>query len=100
MKSTEILDLMVQDHTQLMRYLNNVEGSLESDSSILHQAFNTFQWNLEKHFFVEETMSELIWCWRKGNKTIYTKRLDIAQKAKKEGLLVTVLRNRSHIFRD
>ena len=44
-------------------------------------------------------MSELIWCWRKGNKTIYTKRVDVAEQAMKEGYIVTVLSNRSHIFR-
>ena len=45
-------------------------------------------------------MSELIWCWRKGNKTIYTKRVDVAGQAKKEGYMVKVLKNVPHIFRN
>jgi hypothetical protein len=44
-------------------------------------------------------MSELLLCWRKGNKKIYTKRLDIAEKAMKEGYFVKVLRNSPYIFR-
>ena len=45
-------------------------------------------------------MSELIWYWRKGNKTIYTKRVDVAEQAIKEGFLVTILKNRPHIFKN
>jgi len=33
-------------------------------------------------------MSDFIWHWTNGNKTIYTKRNDIAEKAMKEGMLV------------
>ncbi len=45
-------------------------------------------------------MSEMIWCWVKGNKRIYTKRLDIAEQAIKEGFQVTVFKNKSHIFKN
>ena len=54
MKSTEILDLMVKDHIRLMEYLNDVEKNLGRDFGFLSNSFNTFQWNLEKHFFIEE----------------------------------------------
>jgi iron-sulfur cluster repair protein YtfE (RIC family) len=54
MKSTEILDLMVRDHNRLMEYLKEVENNLGHDFGFLSNSFNTFQWNLEKHFFVEE----------------------------------------------
>ncbi len=54
MKSTEILDLMIKDHTCLMDYLKNVENNLGRDFGFLSNSFNTFQWNLEKHFFIEE----------------------------------------------
>ena len=54
MKSTAILDLMVKDHIQLMDYLKEVEKNLGRDFGFLSNSFNTFQWNLEKHFFVEE----------------------------------------------
>ena len=54
MKSTEILDLMVRDHNRLMEYLKDVENNFGRDFGFLGESFNTFQWNLEKHFFVEE----------------------------------------------
>jgi iron-sulfur cluster repair protein YtfE (RIC family) len=54
MKSTAILDLMVKDHNRLMEYLKEVENNLGRGFGFLSQSFNTFQWNLEKHFFVEE----------------------------------------------
>lgn len=54
MRSTAILDLMVKDHNQLMQYLKNVENNLGNDFGFLSDSFNTFQWNLEKHFFIEE----------------------------------------------
>lgn len=54
MKSTAILDLMVKDHDRLMDYLKDVENNFGRDFGFLSQSFNTFQWNLEKHFFVEE----------------------------------------------
>ncbi len=44
-------------------------------------------------------MSEMIWCWRKGNKSIYTKSFDIAEKALKDGFQVIVVKNRSKIFK-
>ena len=54
MKSTEILDLMVLDHNRLMQYLKDVENNIGHDFGFLSNSFNTFQWNLEKHFFAEE----------------------------------------------
>jgi hemerythrin superfamily protein len=40
MKSSSILDVMATDHTRLLK--------------VLSKSFTIFQWNLEKHFFVEE----------------------------------------------
>jgi hemerythrin superfamily protein len=54
MKSIEILDLMLKDHNRLIEYLKDVENNLGRDFGFLSNSFNTFQWNLEKHFFVEE----------------------------------------------
>ena len=54
MKSTAILDLMVKDHKRLIEYLKDVEKNLGQDFGLLSRAFNVFQWNLKKHFFVEE----------------------------------------------
>ena len=54
MKSTAILELMIEDHDRLMEYLKEVENNFGRDFGFLSESFNTFQWNLEKHFFVEE----------------------------------------------
>ena len=54
MKSNDILDVMVKDHNRLMKYLEDVKKNIKSDFDVLLKSFNTFEWNLEKHFFVEE----------------------------------------------
>jgi hypothetical protein len=54
MKSNELLNVMVKDHNRLMNCLKDVKNNLESDFEVLLKSFNTFEWNLEKHFFVEE----------------------------------------------
>ena len=54
MKSNAILDVMVKNHNHLMRYLEDVKKNIKSDFDVLLKSFNTFEWNLEKHFFVEE----------------------------------------------
>jgi hypothetical protein len=54
MKSTIISDLMIKDHTRLSEYLKDVENNFGRDFGFLSNSFNTFQWNLEKHFFAEE----------------------------------------------
>ncbi len=54
MKSTAILDLMVKDHNRIMEYLKDVEKNIGRNFGFLSNSFNTFQWNLEKHFFIEE----------------------------------------------
>ena len=54
MKSTAITELMIKDHVKLMKYLKDVEKNFGRDFGFLSDSFNTFQWTLEKHFFVEE----------------------------------------------
>ena len=54
MKSTEILTLMIKDHTKIVKLLTNVKKSLEQDLSTTMKAFDTFEWELEKHIFTEE----------------------------------------------
>lgn len=41
----------------------------------------------------------MIWCWRKGNKCIYTSSFNVAEQALKQGFQVEVLKSRSNIFR-
>ena len=54
MKSTAILELMVRDHVKLLKYLTDVEEKLQKDPMAALPSFKIFEWNLEKHFFVEE----------------------------------------------
>ena len=44
-------------------------------------------------------MSELLWCWRKGNKQIYTRNFAVAEQAMNEGFFVKVLRGKPHIIK-
>jgi hypothetical protein len=44
-------------------------------------------------------MYEFIWHWTKGNKKIYTRRTDVAEKAMREGFLVMGIKEKSHIFK-
>lgn len=46
-----------------------------------------------------EYMAEYIWCWRKGDRTIYTQCYETAQQAKRAGYFVSVVQEKSHIFR-
>ena len=54
MKTTAILDLMVKDHARLMQLLKIAESHFGQAKDELMKSFHTFEWNLEKHFFVEE----------------------------------------------
>ncbi|MFW6120008.1 MAG: hypothetical protein ACOC80_03790 [Petrotogales bacterium] len=44
-------------------------------------------------------MYEFVWHWNKGNKKIYTRRTDVAEKAMKEGFLVMGIKAKPHIFK-
>jgi len=44
-------------------------------------------------------MSEFIWHWRNGNKRIYTKKTEIAEKAMKDGMLVMGIRIKPNIIK-
>ena len=54
MESNKLLDILIKDHNRLIKYLKDVKDNLKSDFEVLLKSFNTFEWNLEKHFFVEE----------------------------------------------
>ena len=47
----------------------------------------------------EIKMSEFIWHWTNGNKKIYTKKTEVAEKAMKEGMLVMGTKMRPDIIR-
>jgi len=53
-KSTNILNLMVKDHYKIEDLLNNLEEKNNEDFDSMKNAFNIFEWELEKHIFTEE----------------------------------------------
>ncbi|MGF3553992.1 MAG: hypothetical protein ACQXXF_01785 [Thermoplasmatota archaeon] len=44
-------------------------------------------------------MSEFIWYWTKGNSKIYTKNIEIADKAMKEGFLIMGKKIKNNIIK-
>ena len=43
-------------------------------------------------------MPERVMCWKKGNTKVFTKRIDLAEKAIDKGHFVTVLKDKPRIF--
>lgn len=60
--------------------------------------YDSLEW-LKHLILVVGLMSKLILYWQKGNKRIYTKRLDVAEQAMEEGHMVTILKNAPYIFK-
>jgi iron-sulfur cluster repair protein YtfE (RIC family) len=54
MKSTAILDLMIKDHGKIVKLLLDVEKSIGMELVSTMNVFDTFEWELEKHIFIEE----------------------------------------------
>ena len=54
MKSTAILDLMIKDHGKIVKLLLDVEKSIGMELISTMKVFDTFEWELEKHIFIEE----------------------------------------------
>ncbi|DAC72343.1 MAG TPA: hypothetical protein DSN98_05630 [Thermoplasmata archaeon] len=54
MKSTAILDLMIKDHGKILKLLQDVEKSIGMELVSTMKVFDTFEWELEKHIFIEE----------------------------------------------
>ncbi len=44
-------------------------------------------------------MTTMMWTWSKENSRFYTKNLDAVKQAKKDGYLVDILKEKSHIFK-
>lgn len=53
-ESTNILALMVKDHCKIEQLIDNLEANVEKDYPTMTESFNKFEWELEKHIFVEE----------------------------------------------
>jgi hypothetical protein len=54
MKTTAILDLMIKDHGKIVKLLLDVEKSIGMELVSIMKVFDTFEWELEKHIFIEE----------------------------------------------
>ncbi|MBN2066368.1 MAG: hemerythrin domain-containing protein [Candidatus Thermoplasmatota archaeon] len=46
--------LMVKDHCKIEALLTDLEKAVEQDYSMMLKTFTTFEWELEKHIFIEE----------------------------------------------
>ena len=49
-----ILALMTKDHCKIEELINDLEAKTKEDYNSMRQAFNIFEWELEKHIFTEE----------------------------------------------
>ena len=54
MKATVLTDLMVKDHGKIVKMLHDVEKSIGMELVSTMKVFDNFEWELEKHMFVEE----------------------------------------------
>ena len=43
-------------------------------------------------------MGSQVWCWRRGDSRVFTKKSDIAQQAVQAGHEVSVLKQKTHIY--
>lgn len=49
-----ILKIMIKDHCKIEELINDLEKSSKSNFESITAAFNKFEWELEKHIFIEE----------------------------------------------
>ena len=49
-----ILSLMVNDHNEIESLIKNFDESIDKDYDDMKNAFEKFEWKLEKHLFIEE----------------------------------------------
>lgn len=54
MKKTTISDLMIKDHVKLVRLLEHMKEVPSNNVEQMLDRFNTFKWELERHFTTEE----------------------------------------------
>jgi hemerythrin-like domain-containing protein len=54
MKSTTIIELMIKDHGKIVKLLQDVEKSTGLNLVLKMKVFDIFEWELEKHIFIEE----------------------------------------------
>jgi len=44
----------MKDHEKILKLLETIETNIEQDFELVLKSFNAFEWNFEKHVFVEE----------------------------------------------
>ena len=54
MNENDILPRMIRDHCKIEKLLDQLEESAKKDHSTMMKSLNKFEWELEKHIFVEE----------------------------------------------
>jgi hemerythrin superfamily protein len=54
MKSPTILDVMIKDHSKIVKLLVDVEKSIGMELVSTMKVFDTCAWEIEKHIFIEE----------------------------------------------
>ena len=54
MSKISILSLMIRDHCKIENLINDLEIKSKQDFESMTKAFNKFEWDLEKHIFIEE----------------------------------------------
>ena len=54
MRKNDILPRMIKDHCKIEELLDEFEKESKKDHASMRKAFNIFEWELEKHIFVEE----------------------------------------------
>jgi len=54
MEENDILSLMVKDHCKIEKLLDDLERHIDKDHLPIKESFYKFEWELEKHLFVEE----------------------------------------------
>ena len=45
---------MVRDHCKIEKLIDELEVDVDKDYPTISESFNKFEWNLEKHIFIEE----------------------------------------------
>jgi hemerythrin superfamily protein len=54
MSENDILPRMIEDHSKIEKLMDEFESDIDKDYKIMKKSFTKFEWNLEKHIFVEE----------------------------------------------
>jgi len=54
MSENDILPCMIKDHCKIENLLDDFQENIEKEYSLMKKSFTKFEWELEKHIFVEE----------------------------------------------